>query len=99
MRVFSLLLGALVMAGLAGCSYHPARIDPAPAIVIDDDGRYHDRDWDRDRYHRDHRHRDYRHRDYRHRDRDYDRWDRDRDYRHHDRGRFCPPGQAKKGHC
>ncbi|WP_275287242.1 hypothetical protein [Halomonas elongata] len=92
MRMLSLLLGSLLIAGLAGCSYHPARISPEPAIVIDDDGRYHDRDrdWDRD-WDRDHRHRD------------HDRWKRDRDYRHHDhdrdRGRFCPPGQAKKGRC
>ncbi|MFM9268970.1 hypothetical protein ACJ7V3_01735 [Halomonas elongata] len=92
MRLLSLSLGALVIVGLAGCSYHPARIDPEPAIVIDDDGRYHDRDWDR--YDRDwdrdrHRH--------------HDRWDRDRDYRYHDhdrdRGRFCPPGLAKQGRC
>ncbi|WP_211598137.1 hypothetical protein [Halomonas caseinilytica] len=93
MRWLSPLLGTLIVMGLAGCSYHPARISPEPAIVIDDDRYYHDRDWhDRD-WKRD--------RDYRHRD--HDRWKRHRDYRYHehDRGRggFCPPGLAKQGRC
>lgn len=46
-----LILVALMVAGLAGCSYQPARISPEPAIVIDDDG-HHDRDHRHDdRYH------------------------------------------------
>ncbi|WP_275287243.1 hypothetical protein [Halomonas elongata] len=36
MRIFSLLLGTLLIAGLAGCSYQPARISTEPAVIIDD---------------------------------------------------------------
>ena len=60
MRVLCLLMGALLVAGLAGCSYHPARISPEPAVVIDDE-RHHDRDHRHHDHDRDHRHRDDRH--------------------------------------
>ncbi|MDR5857985.1 hypothetical protein FZZ93_02240 [Halomonas eurihalina] len=43
MRVLPLLLGVVVIAGLAGCSYQPARIGTEPAVIIDDGG-WHDRD-------------------------------------------------------
>lgn len=55
MRVLCLLMGALLVVGLAGCSYQPARITPEPAVVIDDDGHGHrDHDHGRDHRHRDH---------------------------------------------
>lgn len=43
MRVLSLLFGAIVIAGLAGCSYQPARLTPEPLIEIGDGGHHHDR--------------------------------------------------------
>ncbi|MBY5942108.1 hypothetical protein KUW00_14585 [Halomonas sp. DP5N14-9] len=91
MKTVSTAVLLLVLMGLAGCSYDPARISAEPLIVVDDhrdrdyhrDDDRHDRDWDRDR----HRHDDHDH-------------DHDRYYDDHDRrGDFCPPGQAKKGRC
>ncbi|RAW08878.1 hypothetical protein DKQ62_01295 [Halomonas elongata] len=41
MRALSLLFGAIVIAGLAGCSYQPARLTPEPLIEIGDGGHHH----------------------------------------------------------
>lgn len=43
MRILTLLLGTVVVAGLAGCSYQPARLTPEPLIEIGDGGHHHDR--------------------------------------------------------
>lgn len=81
---FGVLVGSLL---LAGCSYKPARFQPAeirtqPIVEIDGG----------------HGHRHYSH-ERRYRDRDGYRYREE--YRHKDgyRRGFCPPGQAKKGRC
>lgn len=43
MRLTFLLISAIAIMSLAGCSYQPARISTVPAIVIDDGGYGKDR--------------------------------------------------------
>nr|WP_300309512.1 hypothetical protein [Halomonas sp.] len=57
MRMTHLLLSAVIAITLAGCAYHPARIEPVPGIIIDDDVWYghdhddweHRKEWEKDR--------------------------------------------------